>query len=307
MRDGYFRFELEKGARKYICPVCRRKTFVRYVDMETDDYIADEVGRCDREVKCGYHQKPRDYFHLSGKKSFQKRTISNDRKAKGATRPIEKRVFVPDEVFQESLQHYEQNMFFRYLAGLFGTEKAVELCTWYCVGTTKHYSGGCIFWYVDQFGRVTRGKVMQYDRTGHRVKGCTNSAHNLMKLGESPELHLYGLHLLKLDTSLPIAIVESEKSAILAAGYFKGFIWMATGSLSTLTAERLEPLQNQGIVLFPDGGAFEKWQEKAERMSRKFNIRCSDKLERRLTDGQREAGYDIGDFVSDALRSRCSA
>ncbi len=302
-----FRFELEKGSRKYTCPACKRKTFVRYVDVETGEYLSNEVGRCDREVKCRYHLTPNEYFRLSGKNPFHKRPVSNDHKVKGTTRPIEKPVFVPDEVFRESLQHYERNWFYLFLVDLFGTDRAEELCSWYCVGTSKHWQGACVFWYVDQFGRVTRGKVMQYDETGHRVKGCTNSVHHVMKLGKLPELHLYGLHLLTLDKLLPVAIVESEKSAILAAWYFREYLWMASGSLSTLTAERLQPLNDREIILFPDGGAFKKWQEKAESMSRKFNIRCSDVLERSLTDEQREAGYDIGDLVADALRSRCSA
>lgn len=302
-----FRFELEKGSAKHICPACKRKTFVRYVNTETDDYIADEVGRCDREVKCGYHLKPGEYVQLSGKNPFHKWPVSNDRKAKGITRPFEKPVFVPDEAFRGSLQHYERNMFFRYMVQLFGIDRAMELCTWYCVGTSKHWQGACVFWYVDHIGRVTRGKIMLYDQTGHRVKGCTNSVHSLTKLSGLPELHLYGLHLLRLDKTLPVAIVESEKSAILAAGYFEGFIWMASGSLSTLTAERLQPLKNREIILFPDGGAFENWQEKAESLSRTFNIRCSDVLECRLTDKQREAGYDIGDFIADVLRPKRSA
>lgn len=297
-----YQYELEKGSTKHICPACRRKTYVRYVDVETGEYLSDEVGRCDREVKCGYHQKPRDYFLKSGENPSNKRLLWNDRKAKGTTKPIEKPVFVPDEVFRESLKQYEQNMFFRYLVKLFGIDRAMELCTWYCVGTSKHWPGACVFWYVDHFGRVTRGKVMLYDQTGHRVKGCTNSVHHVMKLGKLPELHLYGLHLLTLDKLLPVAIVESEKSAILAAGYFEGFMWMASGSLSTLTAERLLPLQGREIILFPDGGAFEKWREKAESLSRRYNIRCSDALERSLTDEQREAGYDIGDFVVDAVQ-----
>lgn len=99
-----------------------------------------------------------------------------------------------------------------------------------------------------------------------------------MKLGKLPELHLYGLHLLRLDQRRPVAVVESEKSAILAAWYFREYLWMATGSLSTLTAERLLPLKGREIVLFPDGGAFEIWQQKAESLSRRFNIRCSDVL-----------------------------
>lgn len=302
-----YQFELERGSGKYTCPACRHRTFVRYVDIETGEYIADEVGRCDREVKCGYHLKPGEYFQLSGKNPFHKRPVSNDQYTKGIKVPDEKPVYVSDGVFERSLQHYEQNSLFLFLCELFGVNEALELCEWYCVGTSKLWRGACVFWYVDQLYRVTRGKIMLYDKAGHRVKGCTNSVHHVMKLEQLPELHLYGLHLLRLDKTLPVAIVESEKSTILAAGYFKGFIWMATGSLSTLTAKRLEPLQGREIILFPDGGAFEKWQEKAESLSRTFNIRCSDVLECRLTDKQREAGYDIGDFIAEALRPKRSA
>ncbi|MCG8375725.1 MAG: DUF6371 domain-containing protein [Chlorobiales bacterium] len=298
-----YQFELEKGSTKHICPACRKKVFVRYVDTETGQYIADDVGRCDREIKCSYHLKPGEYFHLTGENPLRKRLLRNDLLTRSIKVPDEKPVYVPDVLFRGSLQHYEENMFFRYLVQLFGTDKAEELCAWYCVGTTKHWDGACVFWYLDDSGRVTRGKVMLYDNTGHRVKGCTNSVHSLMKLGALPELHLYGLHLLRLDKTLPVAIVESEKSAILAAGHLKDFIWMATGSLSTLTAERLQPLQGREIVLFPDGGAFEKWQEKAESMSRKFSIRCSDVLERCLSDEQRKVGYDIGDVIA----NECSA
>ena len=36
--------------------------FVRYIDTATGQYIADEVGHCDRQESCGYHLKPHEYF-----------------------------------------------------------------------------------------------------------------------------------------------------------------------------------------------------------------------------------------------------
>ncbi len=60
------RYELEryKGMRsRYECPVCHHKgVFVRYIDTETGLYLSPEVGRCNREDKCGYHYTPKQYF-----------------------------------------------------------------------------------------------------------------------------------------------------------------------------------------------------------------------------------------------------
>jgi rubredoxin len=48
---------------RHTCPACgAKKVFVRYVDTETGRYLADHVGRCNRESNCGYHFKPKDYF-----------------------------------------------------------------------------------------------------------------------------------------------------------------------------------------------------------------------------------------------------
>ena len=62
-----YRYQLEKyrgrGSR-YVCPKCRRKhTFTRYIDTYNNNiYINDDVGKCNRLDKCGYHYTPRQYF-----------------------------------------------------------------------------------------------------------------------------------------------------------------------------------------------------------------------------------------------------
>ena len=61
-----YRYTLEKyrGIRsRYTCPQCGRKyVFTRYIDTETNQYIADDVGKCNRLDKCGYHYTPKQYF-----------------------------------------------------------------------------------------------------------------------------------------------------------------------------------------------------------------------------------------------------
>ncbi len=47
---------------RYTCPACNsRHSFSRYI-TDGGDYLSDDVGRCDRESKCGYHYKPKEYF-----------------------------------------------------------------------------------------------------------------------------------------------------------------------------------------------------------------------------------------------------
>ena len=62
-----YRFILEKYrgiSTRYTCPQCGRKhTFTRYIDTENNNnYLSDNVGKCNRLDKCGYHYTPKQYF-----------------------------------------------------------------------------------------------------------------------------------------------------------------------------------------------------------------------------------------------------
>ena len=91
----------------------------------------------------------------------------------------------------------------------------------YRVGTSKHWQGATVFWQIAADGEVRGGKIMLYDRlTGHRVQEPfphINWVHSVLKL---PDFKLtqcfFGEHLLPYIRDKPVAIVESEKTAILA-------------------------------------------------------------------------------------------
>lgn len=53
-----YKYNLQKGSSKTICPECGKKTFVRYVDSITGECCPPQYGRCDRENKCGHHNRP---------------------------------------------------------------------------------------------------------------------------------------------------------------------------------------------------------------------------------------------------------
>lgn len=52
-----FKYSLSKKG-KISCPKCGKTTFVKYIDTETQNYLSDEFGRCDRESACAYHNRP---------------------------------------------------------------------------------------------------------------------------------------------------------------------------------------------------------------------------------------------------------
>ena len=62
-----YRYQLERyrgRSTRHVCPQCGRKNvFTRYIDTENNNtYISDNVGKCNRLDKCGYHYTPHQYF-----------------------------------------------------------------------------------------------------------------------------------------------------------------------------------------------------------------------------------------------------
>ncbi len=206
---------------------------------------------------------------------------------------------IPESVMRASFKAYDQNTFALWLVRVFGEPKALEVAFMYGIGTSRHWPGACVFWQIDEEWRVRRGKVMLYNsRTGRRVKEPGNmvaGVHWLLGMADrKPEPCLFGLHLAAADRSKPVAVVESEKSAIIGAGFVPEFIWTATGGSGTLNREMLKPLQGRRVVLYPDLGAFDKWKEKAGGLP---GVDVSGLLEQRASAGDRAAGLDVADFL----------
>ena len=265
-----------------------------HLNNVTGEQVADHAGRCDREDSCGYHLRPSEYFQVTGKKPFRV-TMPTQRPKQPTPEPS----FIDAAVMRASLARYEQNNFCRWLCGVLGEERAFELTALYQIGTSKHWAGSSVFWQIDTANRVRGGKVMLYDvETGRRVKEPfphVNWVHRVMKI-ESYHLRqcFFGEHLLTLDTVKPVAVVESEKTALVASGFIPEFIWMATAGKQNLNKEKLKSLQGWRVKLFPDLGAFERWQSLSRGVA---CVSVSDVLERRATDADKAAGLDLADFL----------
>ena len=124
--------------------------------------------------------------------------------------------------------------------------------------------------------------------------------HAALKLSDySLKQCLFGEHLLYDSTTLskPVAIVESEKTAIIASAYLPDFIWLAAGSLNNLNLEKCQSLKGRKVILFPDLNAYEKWKSKANELKSSFSITVSDLLESKASKSEKLLGLDLADYL----------
>ena len=290
------RFQLEKGGLKYACPACQQMRFVRYVDSFTGEQVADEVGRCDRESSCGYHLRPSEYFHMTGKNPFD--IPKPARKPQIEPEPVQPSS-IDTKIMQASLSRYNENNFCRWLVSVFGEDRAFELTARYKIGTSKHWPGSCVFWQIDSVGKIRTGKIMRYNsQTGRRVKDLRNPitwVHAVMKVQPYHlQQCLFGEHLLSQFPGMSVAIVESEKTAIVASGFIPGVVWVATGGKTSKLKEKLQAVTGRKVKLYPDLMAFDDWRKVAAGLP---GVTVSDILERRATEADRAAGLDLADYL----------
>ena len=302
MKDYRYKLEPYKGMNtRYRCPnqQCNRKTFVRYIDTETGKHIDCNVGRCNRESNCGYHYTPKQYFQ-DNNILFESQTTKKHTMPKSVVlKPVS---FIPVELFNQSLKRYQVNNLIKFLTNLFGKEITNRLIEIYYIGTSKYWQGATVFWQRDMEGKIRAGKIMLYDSiTGKRVKvpfNHFNWAHTALKL---PEFNLqqcfFGEHLLQVETNKPVAIVESEKTAIIASVYLPDFIWLATGSLTNLTADKCKILKGRNVILYPDLNGFVKWNSKANDLSHITRFTVSGLLQTKATEAEKKDGLDLADYL----------
>jgi len=327
---------------RYTCPACnhRGKTYKRYINTETGQPLADHVGRCDREDKCGYHFTPVQYFKDTEQPGPANSKYSPFGVAYAAITPKKQQRatvvkvspqaiikaddephYINPDVVNASFTAYACNNFVNYLISKYGFDAADKAVGRYRIGTSDHWPGATVFWQLDTEGYVRTGKIMLYDvDTGKRVKQPFNHItwmHVLLMRKEEEKVHalltidhgqksqafnlvqcLFGAHLLKEHPDKHVAIVESEKTAIIAGMHDEGRIWLAAGCLGNLNPAICEPLKGRTVTLYPDLGAYAKWKVKARSLQLALPgsvFTVSDLLEQIASDDDRKEGLDLGD------------
>ncbi len=352
-----FKYTLDKGSKKYYCPNCQKKTFVKYVNNETGSYLSEDLGRCDRESKCSYHKAPEkgvtayliNFLSLesisdkaykgvdeNGVISFipksqiidieqnkcwlpewylQKNDIlftgcpSKIINAKGgcivnttipSVEPPKKPTFHSLELLNQMYcdDSVSDNLL-EFLKTQFTAEEVfTAMQKYFITGTNSPWPNSTIFWQMDQKEQIRGGKIMLYNpTTGKRVKNPYNHINWVHKARKEQDFTLnqclFGLQLISEDFDSTIAIVESEKTAIIMSIFLPQFLWLATGNKQNLKQDLLKPIKKRQVVLYPDNGEYEFWNTKAEALRAKgFNISVSDFLEK----PENKPGFDLADL-----------
>lgn len=327
MTNEIFRCSLEPSGdgREYsVCPKCGKKRYTRFVDNQTGQYLPYEFGRCERINSCGYMKSPKNNNNESNNYKMAKDFEPKEVVSEIASERIENKSFMLSSVndFMNSAL-----LFFLYL--VWG-EKAVEVFNLYEVMVAKHYykdgKFGTAFLQMDREGKIRQVKVMAYNpKTGKRLKGndefliYNRRTHRYEK--NKPETPasmyigkilmydkefinkqcLFGVHLLNKFPDKPVAIVESEKTALICAIQMPEYVWLATGGqfgCKWTSSEVYNDLRGREVILFPDLKATEDWKIRAEDLAMDgINISVYEGLEEQATAEERDRGLDIADYI----------
>ena len=281
-----YKYHLDKTSKKFNCPQCGKKSFVKYIETETGHYAESQYGRCDREIKCGFFEYP------NGNSIINYNYVAP---------PPVKPSYIDKEILQKTLTKYEINPLITYLHNHYSENEVRTSFGKYQVGTSNQFNSSTVFWQMDHTGNIRSGKIMAYDiTTGKRQKNKDGKAliqwvHSVLKIPNyNLKQCLFGLHLLN-DNVKQVAIVESEKTALIMSIEFPQHIWMSTGSLQGFKYEYLEPIKDIEIIAFPDKGGYAQWQKIAKTLNEKgFNIEISKLLEKE----EYKNGWDLVDVLN---------
>jgi hypothetical protein len=280
-----YKYSLDRTSKKFVCPKCNKKKFVRYFDYENNQYLESVYGRCDRESECKFHNAPNKNEIITSPFLIMKKSYST----------------INSNEISVSGRNFKNNNFIQYLKEIFSEHEIKNAILKYCIGTSNYWNGATIFWQINNFEKVNTGKVMLFDiENGKRVKkpySHINWMHKILKL-QNFELQqcLFGLHLINEQKTKIIGLVESEKTAVIMSIFVPDFIWLATGSKANLKYQLLKPIKEYQVLAFPDKSEYEDWNKRTIELNQLgFKIKCSKIIEKLNV----ENGYDLADYYID--------
>lgn len=221
---------------------------------------------------------------------------------------VKEPTYMNPKTVHQTMQGYGQNNFICFLLSILKDKAVVkDLIERFLIGTAKQ--GKTIFWQRDIWGYVRSGKIIQYsNKSGKRDKSVQIVwAHTALKLVDfNLSQCFFGESQLSSCSNKPVAIVESEKTAVIMTPIEPRYTWLACGGADGLTEAKCKILTDRNIILYPDLGKFDDWVKRANEYKQTFNlnIRVSDMLEKYVSSLPEDVrkkhykkGYDIADYA----------
>ena len=121
---------------------------------------------------------------------------------------------------------------------------------------------------------------------------------------------LFGQHLLSTLHSPPIAIVESEASAVVLSELFPDVLWMAYATVEHLDVALFAPLRGRTVTLYPNTdpsfSTYLFFHDLADSIRGRYDLHVSvaSILEDHATPAQKERCIDLLEFLSEATKGR---
>lgn len=221
--------------------------------------------------------------------------------------------FVDDGIFRKSLAAFDRNNLITWLCQRINRELVLEAVKAYHIGTTQN--GHTIFWQVNIEGKAGTGHVIAYPLNDHhRIRDIHPTwVHTLLKQTDESKFnwvkYWFGEHLLPLFPTHTVAIVESEKTALVASIYFRhmDIIWLAScGKDGLNNRDKWKILRGRKAVLYPDLSLpddkgqtpFQQWNKIAAEMAFcGFDVSVNSFLESHADEFERSQKWDLADFL----------
>jgi hypothetical protein len=259
--ETYNQYKLDKNKKYNLCPICSHSRSPK-----------NQKQRClmtnwERGLATCQHCSTVLQLHaFKGTKNNYSYFVPETKKAKpeGSFHSIE-------FLNQVSFKNSGESNFSKYLEGFFTRKQIFEAEQKLMIlSTDVFYKKSICYPYINEKEKITGIKIMAYDKAGNRRRnktgnGIVNWMHSIHKIENwTNDFCLFGLHQIKERSEKSVHIVESEKTAFIMTIVKPEFIWLASGGLTMLTKEKLEPLKHLKIVLHPDKGkAFSIWKQYA--------------------------------------------
>lgn len=302
-------WELPRTSKKIKCPGCGKMSFKPYVYTDDGTPIDEyKFGRCDKQNKCEYDEKPKPEDLKPGHTSAKKHVYVNE-------------VIYPGDELLKDLHRKPSPLHIAL------EKKGIPLEYLYDEGVLTTNSGLTAYVFRDITGKICNVKYFKYKADGKR-----DHAFNSFSLKQPEQTNpmirrfypmpLFGEHELAADPDKKkiVCVVESEKSKVIAKWFYrdKPFIFQGCGSANGLsdgteeTTDKITPLKGRTVYWVNDNDAAARGKMRTDDKGKEIWVDCSSirngkkylqnafHIADLFTD--KPSGYDIGDACLDGLK-----